>query len=292
MRSDRTITAAEPLRRAPQAVRDLAWLLGSRAPFPFSPQLPRERLLTPGWQDALLALSQDSAPLEAWLAARPGRRLGHYAEALFGFWCAHAPGVALVAHGLAVRDCAAHTVGEFDFLLRLAGEPWHVELACKFYLEVEPGHLLGPALNDSWALKSAKLLSQLALSRHPAARALLPEGFAGCQAAAWLAGWRFVPAARWQSAHADGWFAAIGKPWPALAGADGWLHLAHACWLSPACAAEAPVSEAALRARLAAITRPQLVAQLREVDGVWLECARGFVLPAGWLDRAMREGGG
>jgi hypothetical protein len=84
----------------------------------------------------LAALEQDPAPLHAWLAAQPSRRLGHYAERLLAFWFHLAPHIELVAANLPVCDAGGRTVGEFDFLIRLDGEPLHVETASKFYLQL------------------------------------------------------------------------------------------------------------------------------------------------------------
>jgi hypothetical protein len=41
-----------------------------------------------------------------------------------------------VAANLPVCDAGGRTVGEFDFLIRLDGEPLHVETASKFYLQL------------------------------------------------------------------------------------------------------------------------------------------------------------
>jgi hypothetical protein len=170
-----------------QPVRDLAYLLTAPAPWHSDVEISRQRLLGPqGWPQ-LQALDAAPAPLLAWLAARPTRRLGLYAETLLAYWFSHVPHIELVAANLPVRD-ATHTVGEFDFLLRIDGEPYHLEAARKFYLQLDsaPHALVGPGLRDAWWLKYRKLASQLALAQHPAAR--LPDGFEQVAACSRLSG--------------------------------------------------------------------------------------------------------
>ena len=92
---------------------------------------------------------------------------------------------------LPVRD-GGRTLGEFDLLLRLDGEPWHVEVACKYYLVVGR-QAVGADLHDAWLRKFAKLEQQLRLSRHPLAQAVLPAGWQNCQVGSLLRGRFFSP---------------------------------------------------------------------------------------------------
>ncbi|MGL6070381.1 DUF1853 family protein, partial [Craterilacuibacter sp.] len=129
-------SASSPvLPYAHPAVRDLAFLLTCPPPLHFGPPCPRARLLGTDGHERLAALDRNPAPLLARIAALPRLRLGHYAEQLLLFWFQQAPHIELVAQGLALRDAAGITLGEFDFLLRLDGEPWHLETASKFYLQ-------------------------------------------------------------------------------------------------------------------------------------------------------------
>ncbi|WP_240674165.1 DUF1853 family protein [Crenobacter cavernae] len=274
-----------------QAVRDLAFLLTAPMGWAASSNLEPARLLgAQGWT-SLSVLDADPAPLEEWLLAHPSGRLGRYAEVLLAYWFAHAPHAELVAHNLAVRDAAHRTHGEFDFLVRLDGEPFHIELASKFYLMLGdvPDSLIGASLRDAWRLKAAKLEQQLALRRHPLAAPLLPAGFTQAASVARVTGWLFIndglALPHPLNPHAPrGWFAPLAEPWPHRSGDSRWLWLPRLQWLAPArLPALYTESEQDLRARLAGIDRPQLVAEVAvDETGEAFEVARGFVLPAGW----------
>ncbi|WP_083340867.1 DUF1853 family protein [Chromobacterium amazonense] len=288
--------ATEPafdLPYAHPAVRDLAFLLTSPSPWRCGADLPPSCLLGPDGAALLRALDQNPAPLLAWLAARPSKRLGHYAERLFSFWFRHAPHIRLAAENLTVCNEEGRTLGEFDFLLWQDGEPWHLEITSKFYLQLGagPDGLIGPGLRDAWRLKAGKLATQLELSRHPAAATRLPDGFAGCRVGARLTGWFFYPADPPPSAPlaADqlrGWHAPLALPWPRRHADSRWAWLPRLSWLAPAKVDAADAhEEGELRARLQPHPTPQLVAELQAAaDGSWREVARGFVTPAGWPD--------
>lgn len=274
-----------------QPVRDLAYLLTAPPPWHSGVEISCQRLLGPqGWPQ-LLALDANPGPLLAWLAARPTRRLGLYAEALLAYWFSHAPHIALVAANLPVRD-GTHTVGEFDFLLRIDGEPYHLEAASKFYLQLDsaPHALVGPGLRDAWWLKYRKLASQLALVQHPATR--LPAGFEQASACSRLTGWLFFPAGAADThpaihtAACRGWWCRLQDSWPQQHPHSRWLALPRLQWLGPAQADEAATqSLAAMRAQLAQADGPWLLAELLpDAQGVWQEVARGFVVPDSWPD--------
>ena len=146
------------------AVRALASLLLGPSPWDSGVEFDRALLAGPRAAERLLALDRRPAVLLDWLAARRTGRLGAHAEALLAFWLAQRSAqLELVAANRAVR-VEAHTLGEFDFLLRLDGRPLHVEMACKFYLEVAPQCWAGTDLRDALALKRAQLVRQLALA--------------------------------------------------------------------------------------------------------------------------------
>ncbi|QEL56354.1 DUF1853 family protein [Chromobacterium paludis] len=275
------------------AVRDLAFLLTSPPPWLCGADMPPERLLGADGANLLAELDRAPAALEAWLAGAPAVRLGKYAERLFSFWFRHASHIELAFENLKVINAARRTVGEFDFLLRLDGEPWHLETASKFYLQVgdSPDELIGPGINDAWRLKETKNTTQLLLSRHPNARAVLPPGFENCRAAARLCGWFFYPAGAAPAAllapgQLHGWHAPRLDAWPRRHENSRWAWLPRLRWLAPARLAEAETQEEhALRDSLSAAAAPQLVAELQPgADGVWREAARGFVTPPGWPD--------
>lgn len=277
------------------AVRDLAFLLTSPSPWLCGADLPPERLLGPDGEALLARLDHAPAKLEAWLAVAAAKRLGQYAERLFSFWFHQAPHIKPVAENLKVINRERRTIGEFDFLLLLDGEPWHLETASKLYLSLgeTADDLVGPGLNDAWHLKATKTTTQLRLSRHPDAQSVLPDGFQSCRAAARLCGWFFYPADQSPPAPLNphqlrGWLAPRDAPWPRAGGDSRWAWLPRLSWLAPALLAKADtLDEAALRARLQAMPAPQLLAELRAVGrGMWREIARGFVVPPGWPDPA------
>lgn len=276
-----------------QPVRDLAYLLTAPPPWHSGAALAAGSLLGPqGWPQ-LHALDADPAPLLAWLAAHPTRRLGLYAEALLAFWCRQAPHIDLVAANLPVR-VDGRTVGEFDFLLRIDGQPWHLETASKFYLQLAaaPHALVGPGLRDAWWLKYRKLGQQLALARHPAA--VLPPGFDDAPACSLLTGWLFFPDTlaplhpALNQAACRGWWRPLSASWPARPGSR-WLALPRLQWLAPSrCAREQALDEEAMRAWLAGSDTPWLLAELQPGEGGdWYEVARGFVVPDSWPQPAL-----
>jgi hypothetical protein len=274
-----------------QPVRDLAFLLLSPSPWQASANLAPQHLLGPHGWPLLAELDAEPSALLDWLAAHPVNRLGRYAELLLAFWFRRAPHCELVAHNLPVRTEDGRTVGEFDFLIRLDGAPWHIELASKYYLML--GHaavtLIGASLRDGWLLKAAKLEAQLTLARHPAAAAVLPPGFNGAPSAARITGWLFLPDSADLSAPLEpsaprGWFAPLAGVWPKRRTDTRWAWLPRLQWLAPARVDElCTYDEEALRRQLADIDRPQLVAEVSEVEpGQWQEVARGFVIPDSW----------
>ena len=271
-----------------QPVRDLAFLLTAPAPWHSGAEIDCARLLGPqGWPQ-LIALDAAPHPLLDWLAARPTRRLGVYAEQLLQYWFSHAGHIDCVAANLPLAE-HGRSVGEFDFLLRVDGLPLHLEAASKFYLQLDAagGELVGPSLRDAWPLKYRKLASQLALGCHPAAR--LPQGFAGCPAYSRLTGWLFYPHAPQPQfpCNADacrGWWRRLSEPWPQHAADSRWLLLPRLCWLAPARAAgDAVLTLVQLQALLAEADGARLVAELAPgADGDWHEIARGFVVRDDW----------
>lgn len=266
------------------AVRSLAVLLLGEAPWDSGAELGRGVLAGPRVVDRLLALDRHPAALNDWLSARRTDRLGAYAESLLAFWLAQQPpGVELLAANLAVR-ADARTVGEFDFLLRVHGQPLHVEMACKFYLEAAPGCWVGSDLRDAMAIKHARMASQLALVRDARAQATLPPGFAGCPSRTLLRGQLFRSAV--DPEEGSNWWRRTGDAWPARVADSRYLLLRRLEWLPPACDNGENVSTAAaLRERLTGRGKAAMVAEMQEAgDGRWREVSRGFVVPSHWPD--------
>lgn len=150
-----------------QPVRDLASLLTAPPLWQSGCELGVRELLGERGFRYLLALDADSAPLTEHLTRRApfGHRLGIYAEELLAFWFANAPHAELLAHNLTVSGSDGNTQGAADFVARLNGKPYHIELTCKYYGggtgRPEDMHGLDPT--DTLLGKAAKLTAQLGL---------------------------------------------------------------------------------------------------------------------------------
>lgn len=288
-----------PARYRQPVVRDLAQLLLGQAPWHTGCELPHARLLGAHGLTLLAELDAQPQPLLDALAQRPAtRRLGRYVEALLHSWCQLAPHCQDIHANLALRD-GGHTLGEFDLLLRLDGEPWHLELACKYYLVVgrHGEHCVGPNPHDAWQRKLAKLHQQLRLSRHPLAARALPAGWQDCQVGSVLRGqffYRDAPLALppLNPTAPAGWWRPLAEPWPGETDpATRYLHLPRLAWLGPAqrpAHASDLLTATTLHPLLAQCDSPQQLAQLQQTtEGNWEECARGFVAPGAWLESDM-----
>lgn len=298
-------------------VRALAWLLDSPDLLDAAAPEWQGRVAAPGPVDAATAswlaqLEADPTALDAALGARQYTRLGLYAEKLMAFYFAQRGD--LYAHGLQVRAANNGTVGEFDFLLDVAGGLRHIEFATKFYLldSVTPGgdfdQLVGPNLADSLGRKLRKIFGQqLQLAQHPAAQALLPRPVVAAQAL--VKGWLFYPdgtapplpgigpthcRARWHTLSA-------------LAYAPGQLHVVmpRLQWLAPLMVPARPAEDGTLPPTPPALARAELLTVLEQKfaldrspvmvaavrrEGDWLvEETRAFVVPDDWPQRAAER---
>ncbi len=294
-------------------VRSLAWLLD--APGLLNPDAAQ-------WGGKIASLDPDPDGLATWLAgldAAPDRlhaylnmptisRLGRYAEKLLAFYFAE-HGI-LVAHGLQVQAARNDTVGEFDFLLREGADLVHWELATKFYLFEAPGkveggdYFIGPNLADTLGAKMQKILQrQLALSRHPAAQAYLPQTV--LHARALIKGWLFyhrddsvaLASSGVAEAHCRGFWCTLEEFQEVDCGC--FCVLPRLSWLAPA---RVPLCESLSRnamaewlvGHFAQDAMPVMVALLRKEAGTGnsddqpmaLEMARGFIVPDDWRARA------
>ena len=299
-------------------VRNLAWLLD--APDLLQRDHPRwqGRLAHPTVVDAatadwLIKLNQDPHALITFLALHPHTRLGHYAENLLAFYFSWRG--ELAAHSLQVRSHT--TIGEFDFLLNTPVGLQHWEFACKFYLlstpsvgtspdEIRPfSDYVGPNLADNLGDKIHKIMDvQLALGKHPAAQSYLTAPLVAAKA--WLKGWLFYPAedtlpldgiapehCRGVWCHIAALSSTISKSAHAgtkseLKPASTYFHiLPRLNWLAPA---KIPRSEGChlyelqqqLQRTFQTDSRPVLIAQCTEANGVLTEYQRLFIVPDGW----------
>lgn len=299
-------------------VRALAWLLTS--PHLLNP-------VSPVWHGASVApvlprsdavyafltmLDQQPAALHDALAASPTRRLGLYAETLFGFFLDQF--TTLYAHGLQVQDPGGRTVGEFDFLVRESDALSHWELATKFYLldsaregdqslpdpDARPDlfDYLGPNLGDTLGAKMDKIVrQQLRLPHHPAAMQALDWPVR--QSQAWIKGWLFYRnPAQTRTDHLPEGIAAhhcAGYIWTLddlrkHAVFQGVI-LPRLEWLAPVqCLPQQVSSQSALideiGRQMAHIASPVMLAMTRTVNDRAQEICRGMVLPEDWWARA------
>ncbi len=299
------------IAQLPADTRQAGLQLGSQDGFQADLQAGLSRSSQQVDRDWLLQLDQQPQALEAFLNVHRFTRLGRYAENLLEWYFRHR-GV-LHAHGLQVRTPRAEggedTVGEFDFLLNLDAGLTHWELATKFYLLCsddpavqnvqQADYFVGPNLADTLGRKMRKILDrQLALGRHPAAAALLPQALAAAQAL--VKGWLFYrrsDAAPSRDtgiapAHCRGWWCVLSEL-PAHAGPQLAL-LSRLEWLSPArLPAERVMSlqQAAdqLAQGFAKDGMPVMAVSLLQDGDAWVEADRGFVVPDPWQLEALRR---
>ncbi|PVZ13657.1 MULTISPECIES: DUF1853 family protein [unclassified Pseudomonas] len=285
-------------------VRDLAWALTSPPLLAQAPAAQRHPLAGSEWAadpDRLAAWlrMQDTEPerLQAFLAQGPVRRLGMYYEQLWRYALAAAPGVTVLAAGLAVRE-AGRTLGEFDLLLADATGIHHLELAVKFYLGPPEGggqaaaQWLGPGCHDRLDKKLAHLAErQLRLGQAPAGRAALARaGAALARPAMWLGGYLFSPwpqgCATLSDAHPQHlrgqWLPA--SAWPAYAATQPsarWSPLPRARWLAPANGLE-PLDARGVAQWLQGDEPMMQARMLAKIDEGGSEVARLMVVPQAW----------
>lgn len=155
-------------------VRTLAALLTAPALWMSDAELPVPVLLGEAGLRLLLAWDQAPQPLQSYMDAQPPHgRLGTLAENLLGYWFAHAPHAELLARNLPIAT-DGRLQGALDFVVRLNGRVYAVELTCKYF---GGGALLAQwhGLNraDTLSAKIAKLKQQSNLAHTPAGRAAL-----------------------------------------------------------------------------------------------------------------------
>lgn len=295
--------------RQPQ-VRDLAWTLLSPPLLTATPWPQRHPLAASRWAckpadlaDWLQALDACSAPLDAWLAQHPTRRLGLYYERLWQFALNQAPGIRLLAANLPVR-LGNSTLGELDLLLEDAEGVHHLELAVKLYLgpagstDRNLSCWIGPGRHDRLDLKLERLnLHQLPLSSTPAAQAILNRlGITNLQAGCWLSGYLFYPwpddcppPAGANPAHLRGrWLAR--RDWPkflASSPAGHWQPLPRHTWLAPARFETVDLWPREILqtwyAGLGSAAQAHLLARLATNEaGEWIEAERVFLVGDSW----------
>ena len=157
-----------------QPVRDLASLLTAPPLWQSGCELSVRELLGEHGFRYLLALEANPAPLKEHLAQRAPfcHRLGIYAEELLAFWFANAPHAKLHAYNLPIFS-DGQTFGAADFVVSLNQQPYHIELACKYYGGDQVQNLHGLNPKDTLTDKAAKLVQQSQLLHTPQGKATL-----------------------------------------------------------------------------------------------------------------------
>ena len=252
----------------------------------------------------------DVAHLHAFVAqgmpAKAPMRLGRYAERLMEYFLREAQVFELVVANVPLRrdiragDVQHTTVGEFDYLIRdAAGQPWHWELAVKFYLchttglPLVPHDFKGPAGKDTLGLKLAKVFDKQLRHLPPA-----PYDTTSWQPAAYARGWMFYPHNEAVPAcdalnplHLKGWWLGIEGFLTAQWASAYFVHLPRLQWLAPCLGSDlAVMSHTQMHGYLQDYWRTadakqaqagQMLACVVSTDSGWQEISRGFVLPHG-----------
>lgn len=260
------------------AVRDLAALLTAPPLWHSGAEVPVAALLGRQGFRFLLALDEAPMPLYRHLAREApfARRLGRYAESLLAFWLTHAPHSELIARNLPLADAQGRSLGEADFLCRLNGEAWHLELCCKYYGGRAAVDFCGLDAKDRLSVKAGKLQRQLQLLRQPAFQAAYPQYAGGA--------WRSGSVVRGMGFGAEqtrfdaplnphGWHGRWVADWQeaALSGPQRFYPLPRTAYLAPARVA----AEKTLGAEEMATQGSGLAAVVeRRPDDMWHETAR------------------
>lgn len=155
-----------------QQYRDIEWLVNS--PSLISSKTPKVSTITivEHLEDFISLFSNDLHPQsksdevygELSSACTSYKRLGRYAECLFSGWAEAHPAVTVFDKGIQIRDASNQTLGELDFLLKVGGQPVHLEMAVNYYLmaddKVRLSSFVGPNPRDRFDLKYSKLVDQ------------------------------------------------------------------------------------------------------------------------------------
>ena len=145
-------------------VRALASLLTAPPLWHTGCELPIRELLGEQGFRFLLELDEYPQALHNALAKEAPfhQRLGYYAESLLAFWFGHAPHSSLLARNIKWQGSKGGQ-GELDFAVVLNGQPYHIELTCKYYgaADADPEQMIGLNPHDKLADKVAKLKQQL-----------------------------------------------------------------------------------------------------------------------------------
>lgn len=254
--------------------------------------------------ELLAELTKDPTPLLTHLAKNPRKRLGSYVESLISFWLEYVPQVEVIATNLQVQD-GTTTVGEFDILCTINGEPTHIECATKFYLQRTPStdwqQWVGTGLKDRLDIKAKKFARQLQLGKTVAGReALKGFGLEAVQPRVIFTGYLFAHISQtdtWPEAkclhHHTGWWCRQQELYTNSTSLEEdeqrgirWVVMQKPHWLAPATndVLSQTYSPQEWKGLLKKIDSPILAAKLeKSPDSTILkEIERGFITPNDW----------
>jgi hypothetical protein len=317
-------------------VRDLYWILKGPGLLNSSHPAFAGQLLQDEWFQELSRQSKDwfkhydldPTPLLDDLKNRenPTTLLGRYFEALVSFWIRNYLRPEFFRAGVPVHEReglkASHgrrTIGEFDFLFRLAAQTVHWEASVKFYLFYretaeqarEMSSYIGTFVRDRLDIKVGRMFGhQLKLSETPDGKAALAHlGLAEPQAKAWVKGMLFYPAqSDWKNHlypaevsphHSRGWWTQADElDIPTQDTSNRWVLLPKYRWLSPVIIPSGGDPEQPLLTlqmmRDFCVThfsehlQPLMWAEVAQdqLTQNWCEVSRGLVVYRGWRTKA------
>ncbi len=283
-------------------VRDLAWLAQSPDIMTVPDSLRADWLFDiDDLQKRLSALDHQPELIISQLRQQACYRLGYYFEDLVKIYLKFFIQPSEIQTNIQVFKDKT-TVGEYDFLIRLAsGEKVHLETAVKFYLCTDThvhslSNFVGPNRSDKLSRKWQRLNKhQLQLShtcagsRQAEKLDLLPD-----RHSLLLKGYLFYPYTEWQNAgnwqpisptHAKGWWLPLEAA-RQLPADNNYRYgiLMKPQWLAPArmCFQDS-LSQTELLTTIDDLASPLLIAQLNQHPRHgWREVSRGFIVPNDW----------
>ena len=229
--------------------------------------------------------------------ALPSWRLGRHFEDIVFQHLNYNTYVTDIKRNIQIKN-QQQTLGELDFLICMAQQWVHLEVAVKLYLLDGPGaelsDFVGTRRDDCLATKWRRMLEhQLALGAHPAARkALAQMGISQRpQAALWIKGWLFYPFGTQLQTfptpinpwHQRGWWLTQSRLGQLAGHASHFLLPGKTDWLLPADLMHSPLFDlAGLQQQLRGTSRANLVVAIEHNPQGVLEISRGFVVTDDW----------
>lgn len=288
-------------------VADLAWAIAS-PPLLLPQALGNAHIMDEQWhlhqwelhKDWLQTLDAQPQELLHFMADHHHPLLGKRFESLLRFWFSHSPHFQLIDAGM-VWHRHGNTIGESDFLIQPADqeEPWHIEVACKYYIARENSPKWqawwGPNGKDRLDVKMQTMQRQVASMQTPEAlKYLHNKGLPAPLRKAIIKGYFFVPfhlLGRHASPdfahhrHEGGWYVKLSQAHVFADDYPQWLLLPKNRWMSPYAAPKFEATPLTGKEMVALSThylierkRAPLVVQVKEDEMWWKEISRGFIV--------------